>query len=100
MGSKYYISVRPQTNDLHAVHKVGCPFLPQNGKRIFLGEFNKSSDAVRIGSLHFRKVIPCLFCCKEKTAADNTIKEQVLASGRISSKVSASYQQDMICCVN
>jgi len=100
MGCKYYISVRPQTNDLHAVHKEGCPFLPDDSKRIFLGEFKTSRDAVRKGSMHFSGVKQCLYCCKEKQGSVKKITEPVIASRCISSVAPASYLQAMICCIN
>jgi hypothetical protein len=65
MVAKYYLAIRPQTNKNHAVHKEGCPFLPENDKRIFLGRFNSGHEAVKEGRRHFLKTNSCLFCSKE-----------------------------------
>ncbi len=43
MVAKYYVAVRPSTNENHTVHKDGCPFLPDADKRIYLGDFNSVS---------------------------------------------------------
>ena|SRR5450759_1607242 len=65
MVEKYYVAIRPQTNEQHAVHKEGCPFLPDDEKRIYLGVFNSGKDAVREGQRHFDRTNSCLFCSKE-----------------------------------
>ena len=39
-AEKYYVAVRPQTNEIHSVHREGCPFMPDDGKRIYLGFFH------------------------------------------------------------
>jgi hypothetical protein len=66
MASKYYIAIRPQTNEHHAVHKGDCPFLPDNEKRIYLGKFGSGSDAVIEGQRLFPSANSCLFCSKER----------------------------------
>jgi hypothetical protein len=100
MESKYYISLRPQTNELHLVHKEGCPFLPDDGKRIFLGDFRTSHEAERSGSIHFIGVKQCLFCCREKHGSGLKVIKTYQASQRISPMAPALYLQDMICCIN
>lgn len=65
MSAKYFIGIRPQTNEYHTVHKDGCPFLPDAGKRIYLGTFRSNQDAINEGERHFDKSNTCLFCSKE-----------------------------------
>jgi hypothetical protein len=65
MVAKYYLAIRPQTNENHAVHKEGCPFLPDNKRRIYLGKFDSGQDAVTEGQRYFSKTNCCLFCSKE-----------------------------------
>ncbi len=65
MSAKYFIVIRPQTNEHHSVHKDGCPFLPDGRKRIYLGRFRSSHEAVIEGKRHFDKSDRCLFCTKE-----------------------------------
>lgn len=65
MLAKYYVGIRPQTNEHHSIHKEDCPFLPVTGKRIYLGIFRSPYDAVNEGKRHFYKSENCLFCSKE-----------------------------------
>jgi hypothetical protein len=65
MISKYYLTIRPQTNENHSVHKEDCPFLPDDEKRIYLGMFNCCQDAIREGQKHFNRTNSCRFCMKE-----------------------------------
>jgi hypothetical protein len=65
MIAKYYVALRPQINENHAVHKENCPFLPDDKKRIYLGVFNSGGDAIKEGQRHFFKTNCCPFCLKE-----------------------------------
>jgi hypothetical protein len=65
MVAKYYIAIRPQTNEYHAIHKEGCPFLPDHEKRISLGVFRSDRDAEREGQKYFSRTKCCQFCLKE-----------------------------------
>jgi hypothetical protein len=103
MTKKYYVAVRPQTNDLHSVHQEGCPFMPDDGKRIFLGQFNSGQDALRIGEMYFHETGNCLFCCKENTSsADNSAVLKWSGKDIVSVKteIPVSYEQNMFCCLN
>jgi hypothetical protein len=103
MNSKYYVAVRPQTNDHHAVHKEGCPFLPDDEKRIYLGTFNSGKDAMRESQRHFVKTKGCLFCSKEHMTGDEKqFKSELKTFDKIIVKVHTplSHIQSMICCLN
>jgi hypothetical protein len=65
MTAKYYVAIRPQTNDRHIVHKEGCPFLPEAEKRIYLGLFCSCHQAENEGQKHFASTGSCPFCLKE-----------------------------------
>jgi hypothetical protein len=54
--------MRPQTNEFHSIHKDGCPFMPDDSKRIFLGNFISPSDAGMAGKRYFRKSCACRYC--------------------------------------
>ena len=69
MANRYYLAIRPQTDDFHAVHKNGCPFLPVPEKRIFLGSFNNGNDAALTGLKYYRQVKVCLYCMKDSYEA-------------------------------
>lgn len=63
--ARYYVTIRPQTNEHHTVHKEDCPFLPDDNKRIYLGTFGSVEDAVIEGRKYFIKSNSCLFCSKD-----------------------------------
>lgn len=62
MVAKYYVAVRPRTNEDHAVHKEDCPFLQDGEKKIYLGVFRSGKDAEREGQRHFIRSKSCPFC--------------------------------------
>jgi hypothetical protein len=62
---RYYVAIRPQTNDHHIVHKEDCPFLPDDNKRIFLGTFGSGEDAVRESQKYFIRSNSCRFCSND-----------------------------------
>jgi hypothetical protein len=103
MIKKYYVAVRPQTNQLHAVHQEGCPFLPDDGKRIFLGQFKSGNDAVRMSARHFTETGSCLFCCNEsKSLPDNSSGSKLSGQDIVSVRpeIPVSFMQSMLCCLN
>lgn len=65
MISKYYLAVRSRTNENHAIHREGCPFLPDDEKRIYLGEFSSGQKALIAGQRQFTRTHCCLFCSNE-----------------------------------
>ncbi len=72
----FYMVKRPGLNDLHSVHMDGCPFLPAESKRIFLGRFMSLSDARNEGNKYHSNNCGCRFCNpgmqsnNKKTATD------------------------------
>jgi len=65
MIEKYFISIIPCIRGYHYVHKQGCPFLPEHRRRVPLGVFQSSPEAVMEGRRYFRTVHCCPFCLKE-----------------------------------
>jgi len=65
MAAKYYLAIRPQTNGHNAIHSEHCPFLPEDEKRIYLGIFASSQDAIMEGRRHSSGANVCRFCLKE-----------------------------------
>jgi hypothetical protein len=66
MFHKYYIGIKPRTNEYHSVHKEGCPFLPEEGMRIDLGSFNLPKEALAEGHKLFYRAKCCPFCSADR----------------------------------
>lgn len=101
--AKYFISIRPQTNEYHSVHKEDCPFLPEDGKRISLGSFESPSEALAEGHKYYGQSKCCLFCSKEYSADNKVYKEPVLlpVEKLIVSEVFQIYLENaLFCAVN
>jgi hypothetical protein len=103
MVTKYYVAIRPQTDDRHNVHKEDCPFLPEAERRIFLGIFQSPQDAVAEGTKYFNRSNNCLFCSKEHQHQDNKplISELLAQENYISSdSFTAVWDSALRCSVN
>jgi hypothetical protein len=103
MTAKYYVAVRPQTNDYHAVHKQGCPFLHDDSKNIFLGLFKSGHDALSESRHAFNRTENCYFCCREEKIPRENIAiqnrtEQDAIPLRLQKPV--PFHQEMFCCLN
>jgi hypothetical protein len=103
MVAKYYVVIRPQLSENHSVHREGCPFLPDNNKRVYLGEFNSGQDAA-IESKHlFARSKSCLFCCSDhKSIEKKPLKHDWSNENIIPSKpeITESYQSKLLYCLN
>jgi hypothetical protein len=103
MGTKYYVAVRPQINENHAVHEESCPFLPDDEKRIYLGEFSSGEKAVKEGQRHFIKSKGCLFCSAEHDTSINGssltdwVKKEIFP---VRIEIPVTYYEDLFCCLN
>ena len=65
MESKYFVSIRPGKDGSRTIHKEDCPFLPEPGKRIFLGIFQSSFKAMEEGEKYCTAPASCTFCSNE-----------------------------------
>lgn len=63
---KYFVSIRPQTDGIHSIHREGCPFMPDDAKRIYVGDFDNGDDAHRESKQHFPGSACCRFCIKSE----------------------------------
>jgi hypothetical protein len=70
MTEKYFISISPSISGNHTIHKQACPFLPDPGKRIPLGVFRSSPEAVKEGREYFERAESCPFCSKENAVTE------------------------------
>jgi hypothetical protein len=103
MIAKYYLALKPQTDEHHAVHKEGCPFLPEHEKRIYLGTFNSGQDAVVEAKRHFIKTHSCQFCSKDHNSPDKQpeLHERIqTALIPAEPEISLSYNTNLLCCLN
>lgn len=103
MEAKYYVAVKPRTNETHPIHKEGCPFLSDNEKRIFLGIFSSDHDALKVGRHHFLNSCRCPFCSKETETGENIALNYENADFHfISAEIQMPivYQSSMVCGLN
>jgi hypothetical protein len=102
MTEKYFISRNPRFSGIHTVHRQGCPFLPEPEKRILLGVFGSSQEAVKKGSGYFRSPVGCPFCLKD----NNEIKKPAFIEGAnnqdfiSSSMVKVTWESLLLCSVS
>jgi hypothetical protein len=75
-AKKYYVATRPQTNHIHSIHSEGCPFMPDDNKRIYLGAYSSVDDARREGRKYYQSSCACRFCLK-----DNSKNESIIEMG-------------------
>lgn len=69
--AKYYVRIKPQITGYNAVHKENCPFIEDLGKKILLGEFGNSDDAVAEAKRYFQYSKGCLFCASNPVVERN-----------------------------
>jgi hypothetical protein len=103
MVARYYVAIRPLTNENHAVHKEGCPFLPDGEKVIYLGDFSSGQDAIKESKRHFSKSKGCVFCSKEHDLNEEKPLQYKLADQDIipaEIKGPLSCHQSLFCCMN
>lgn len=60
--AKYYVNKNAQSNGDHEVHRYDCSFLPLTENRIYLGEHDTCSPAVREAKKHYTKSNGCYYC--------------------------------------
>jgi len=68
---KYYVRIKPQLNGFNAVHKENCPFLQDSNKKLYLGEYSSSNEAIMEAKGYFPKSKGCLFCTSERVTETN-----------------------------
>jgi hypothetical protein len=103
MDAKYFVVVKPQTNDHHSIHKEGCPFLPDKDRSIYLGKFSSGMEAVKESHIHFKKTKCCIFCSKEiEIVSNENLPFDITSSDMVSKelRVPGSFHQSHLCCVN
>jgi hypothetical protein len=62
----FYVRIKPEFNGTNIVHKEGCPFMPESGNRIPLGEFSSYKIASKEAGKYFLRITGCYFCIKER----------------------------------
>lgn len=59
----YYVDKHAGYNDNHVVHATGCPFLPSDGARRFLGTFYTATAAIQQARKFYSSALGCEHCC-------------------------------------
>lgn len=60
----YRVNKNAQANGDHEVHKSGCSFMPEQEKRIYLGDFLYCGSAVAQAKTYYTQVNGCYYCAK------------------------------------
>jgi len=60
--ASYYVNRNAQANRDLEVHTTGCPYFPDAGNGIYLGEFANCRDAVEVARSHYTQVNGCYYC--------------------------------------
>jgi hypothetical protein len=100
---KYFIGISPGISGSHRVHKEDCPFLPESGKRIYLGVFQSPGNAVSESRRFFKRSVKCPFCCKDhRTQAYKAGISGELLTGNFTSSDQFVAASDSVlrCCIN
>ncbi len=71
MRKEYFICVKRGLAGYHMIHSKKCPFLPDPGKIISLGNFSSPHDAEISGNKYFKRTYRCPFCSKKPGIAVN-----------------------------
>jgi len=103
MTEKYFVSTSPRIDGSHTVHRQVCPFLPEPGRRIFLGVFQSSQEAVKEGRGYFRRADSCPFCLKEHNEMRRRIFTVTQANSDLISSArmkKATWESLMFCSVS
>jgi len=103
MCKKYYIGIKPRSGGYHLIHNEECPFLPEEHKRIFLGNFNSSYNARVAGTKFFRKSYRCPFCSMGHTKAGTGIADPLLnitAENVSFNHIAPTWESALMCGVN
>ncbi|HSP86902.1 MAG TPA: hypothetical protein VLN45_02115 [Ignavibacteriaceae bacterium] len=61
----YYVNKNSQPTGEHEIHKSDCSYLPDIDNRVYLGSFDKCTDAVKEAKKHFDNVDGCYYCSIE-----------------------------------
>jgi len=100
--SRFYVDVKSHTNNYHLVHKEGCPFLPEKGKRISLVS-TCANEALIEAKNHFSSNVRCSFCLKEEhKSTKELLFEEVSLAGKfpVSSSIKPNREDAMHCYAN
>ena len=63
MALFYYVDKHAGYNNNHVVHAKGCPFLPADPARRFLGTFYASNAAIQQARKFYPGAMGCEHCC-------------------------------------
>ncbi|HZJ40972.1 MAG TPA: hypothetical protein VFD16_01775 [Candidatus Saccharimonadales bacterium] len=58
----YYVNQNAQENGDHEVHQAGCPHMPDEENRFYLGNFDNCREAVAEAKNIYPRADGCFFC--------------------------------------
>ena len=63
--ARYYVNKSAQSNGDHEVHKQGCSWMPEEGNRVYLGDFATCRSAVTEAKKRYPQSNGCFYCSRE-----------------------------------
>jgi len=61
----YYVCTHPQTNGNHEIHRDGCPEMPSQKYRTYLGDYASCKPAANKAKASYPHINGCTTCSPE-----------------------------------
>ncbi len=103
MKIRYYFSLKSHGDSRYYIHSEDCPLLPSPEKRLYLGRFKSTEEAIMAARKYFINVSCCRFCQSETVKKINFLLQGELTvnSGFISSgMIKSTPDCILMCCIN
>lgn len=62
MMALYYVNKNAQANGDHEVHRQGCPFMPLEHNRVYVGDYETCRPAVQAAKMIYPTSDGCKIC--------------------------------------
>jgi len=83
MIKMYYVILQPFSFGKYYLHSGECPFLPEDGKKIFIGFFGSAEEAIEECRRMNIEVKECVFCSLDKKRRHYTTGAEKFVSSEI-----------------
>lgn len=73
---RFYVSKMPTVEGIHEIHTLVCDLIPTERRRLFLGMYRTSNQAVAVAQNIFKRVCPCECCLKSAVTTMNELEAE------------------------